>query len=58
MEMDWQSILVIVIAAGCALWLVKQFLRPFLVSEQDPGCCGTGPSSRPGQLLEVLHPDK
>ena len=58
MEMDWQSILVIVIAAGCAFWLVRQFLRPFFVSEQDPGCGGTAPLSRPGQLLEVLDPDE
>lgn len=57
--MDWQSILVIVVAAACAVWLVRQWLRPFLVNvpESDAEC--DGPTVRPNQeLLQVLPPDE
>ena len=56
--MDWQSILVIVVAAACAVWLVKRCLRPFLVAnvaKSDSEC--DGPTVRPNRrLLQVLPP--
>lgn len=57
--MDWQSILVVVVAAACAVWLVKRCLRPFLANVSEPDAECDGPTVRPDRkLLQVLPPDK
>ena len=42
--MDWQSILAIFVALVCGVWVLGQFIRPFLSGQG--GACGGGCGSK------------
>ena len=45
--MDWQTPLTILLAAACAVFLLRGWLRPFL--SRAPGACGGCPSCGDGE---------
>ena len=57
--MDWQSILAIFVALVCGVWVLGQFIRPFLSGQGGACGCGSGGcreetlSAPPADLLRI-----